>query len=100
MFSRGLLSCVLLVHVLLVQQFGYQFKMAGADSHVVTFDLIDDIVLDKSTNLLDTLTEEEHEEVENVVTLLDCAKEDSLQHFELTMKVTALDAIKISIPKN
>ena len=58
--------------------------MAGADSEVVILDLLDDIVLDKSTNLLDTLTEEEREEVENVVTLLDCAKEDSLQHFELT----------------
>ena len=58
--------------------------MAGADCEVVTFDLFDDIMLDKNTNLLDTLMEEECEEVENVVTLLDCAKEDSLQHFETT----------------
>ena len=76
-----MLSRVLLHRVLFI---GYQFKMASADSEVITFDLIGDIMLDKNTNLLDTLTEEEHQEVENVVTLLDCAKEDSLQHFELT----------------
>ena len=58
------------------------FKMAGLQSDTVTFDLLDEIIAGSNVNLFDNSTEDEHSEVENVVTLLDTAKEDSLEQFE------------------
>ena len=58
-------------------------KMAEAASDVVTFDILEGIYVDSNSDILDSLTEEERAEVTNVVTLLDCANEDSLQHFEV-----------------
>ena len=49
----------------------------------VTFDILDGIIVDEGITLLDTLTADEQEEVENIVTLLDSAKENSLEQFEL-----------------
>ena len=58
-------------------------NMANAESErVVTFDIFENALLDDSENLLSTLTEDEQNEVDNVVTLLEIAKEDSMQDFE------------------
>ena len=57
--------------------------MAEAASDLVTFDIIDGILRDSEENILKNLTEEERLEVDNVVTLLDIAKEDSLKQFDL-----------------
>ena len=58
-------------------------KMANSVSDMpVTFDLIDRIIVDSELTLLDTLTQEEKDEVTNVVTLLDAAKDNSLDQFE------------------
>ena len=57
--------------------------MAEAVSEIQTFDIIDGFVLDSEQNILQNLTAEECEEVDNVVTLLETAKEDSLEQFEI-----------------
>ena len=58
-------------------------KMANSASDMpVTFDLIDEIIVDRELTLLETLTQEEQDEVSNVVTLLDAAKDNSLDQFE------------------
>ena len=57
--------------------------MAEAASNAVTFDILDGIILESDDTILDNLTEEVFLEVTNVVTLLESAEEDSLQHFEL-----------------
>ena len=48
---------------------------------VVTFDLLDTTLID-SNDILSNLTEDEQNEVENVVTLLEIAQEDSLKDFK------------------
>ena len=56
--------------------------MANAeDETVVTFDIIDNISVEND-NIFANFTEEEKKEVENVVTLLEAAKADSLHDFE------------------
>ena len=81
MASRVLLGAANSPHVLLGAA-NSPFKMAGLQSDTVTFDLLDEIIAGSNVNLFDNLTEDEHSEVENVVTLLDTAKEDSLEQFE------------------
>ena len=54
-----------------------------ASEPMATFDIIDGIILETDMDLLENLTDEEKLEVENVVTLLDATKEDSLEHFDL-----------------
>ena len=56
-------------------------ELTMADA-VVTFDIIEGNILDNGSNLFENLTEDEKQEVENVVTLLESAKEDSLKEFE------------------
>ena len=57
--------------------------MANSASDMpVTFDLIDGIIADSDLTLLETLMQEEQDEVNNVVTLLDTAKDNSLDQFE------------------
>ena len=48
----------------------------------ITFDLFNNSLLDNAENILTNLTEEKQNEVDQVVTLLECAKEDSLKDFE------------------
>ena len=56
--------------------------MANADREsIVTFDIFDESIVGNE-NILASLTEEEKNEVENVVTLLETAKQDSLHEFE------------------
>ena len=62
--------------------------MAEVASDVVNFDIIDGIILDSGDNVLQNLTEDERMEVNNVVTLLESAQEDSLQHFDLDENTT------------
>ena len=52
--------------------------MAEAASDVVTFDLLEEIILDADDTKLENVTDEERLEVTSVVTLLESAKEDSL----------------------
>ena len=47
------------------------------------------IVLDPDDTMLESLTDEEHLEVTNIVTLLESAQEDSLQHFEIDQNTTS-----------
>ena len=56
--------------------------MAVTASDIVTFDMIDGKVLDSGENVLENLTEEEHTEVNSIATLLQSAKENSLDDFE------------------
>ena len=56
--------------------------MAEVASNAVTFDIIDGHILESDDTILDNLTDEEHIEVTNVITLLESAEEDSLQHSE------------------
>ena len=64
-------------------------KMAEAASDLVTFDIFDGIVLDPDDTMLESLTDEEHLEVTNIVTFLESAQEDSLQHFEIDQNTTS-----------
>ena len=50
--------------------------------HVASFDIYDSSVLLNGTDFLDNLTKDEREEIQNVVTLLESAKEDSMEQFE------------------
>ena len=54
----------------------------SAGDAVVNFELLDPIIWDGTTNLYENLTKEEQEEVDNVVTLLDSAKSNSLDEFD------------------
>ena len=56
--------------------------MAEAASDLVSFDIIHGIILDSGENILEDLNEEEQLEVENVVTLLESVKDNSLEDFE------------------
>ena len=56
--------------------------MAEASTSQVTFDLIDGYILDNSESFLDNLTTDEQTELDSVVTLLESAKEDSMEQFE------------------
>ena len=56
--------------------------MADAPQEViVTFDILEDTIMD-GDNILSNLSEAEQQEVEKVVTLLECAETDSLKQFE------------------
>ena len=48
---------------------------------VVTFNILEESLI-TSDSLLSTLTEEEQNEVQNIVTLLECAEQNSLNDFE------------------
>ena len=56
--------------------------MAEASTSQVTFDLIDGYILDNNESFLDNLTTDEQTELDSVVTLLESAKEDSMEQFE------------------
>ena len=56
--------------------------MVEVQQHTITFDLLEDIFTENNTSILDNLTPAEQVEVENVVTLLDSVKENSLDDFE------------------
>ena len=58
------------------------FTMADAHKKIVSFDIFDDSFLDNNESLLQNLTEDEQNEVENVVTLLESAQTDSLNDFK------------------
>ena len=57
-------------------------KMAQASTSQMTFDLINGYILDNSESFLDNLTTDEQTELDSVVTLLESAKEDSVEQFE------------------
>ena len=64
-------------------------NMAESASDVpVTFDLLDGIIVENGVPLLGTLTADEQAEVENVVTLLDSANENSLEQFDIEENTT------------
>ena len=65
-------------------------NMAEAASDIQTFDIIDRFILDSEQNILQNLTEEECEEVDNVVTLLEAAKEDSVEQFKIDQDTTPI----------
>ena len=65
-------------------------KMAEVASDLVTFDIFDGIVLDPDDTMLESLTDEEHLEVTNILTLLESAQEDSLQQFEIDQNTTSV----------
>ena len=57
--------------------------MADAQQqNVISFDIIDRNILDSGENIIDTLTEDERNEVQQVVTLLEAADRDSLEDFK------------------
>ena len=56
--------------------------MAEASTSQVTFELIDDYILDNNESFLENLTADEQTEIDSVVTLLESAKEDSMEQFE------------------
>ena len=64
-------------------------KMAEAALDLVSFDKLHGIILDSGENILEDLNEEEQLEVENVVTLLESVKDNSLEDFETDENNTA-----------
>ena len=62
--------------------------MAEAVSDHISFDIIDGFILESDQNVFENLTEEERVEMNSVVTLLESAQEDSLQHFEIAESTT------------
>ena len=64
-----------------------------SDAQVVTFDLLDPNLLGSSEDVITELNDEELKEVVNVVELLDCAKGDSLDDFEVQTKALQHKAV-------
>ena len=56
--------------------------MAEGASEVVCFDIVDGLILDSRDNVFENLTDEEQMEVNNVVTLLESVKDNSLDDFK------------------
>ena len=66
-------------------------KMANSASDMsVTFDILDGIIVDEGITLFEILNDDEREEVNNVVTLLECAKDNSLDQFEEQQNATSV----------
>ena len=63
--------------------------MAEVASDTVTFDIFDGIILEGDQTILDNLKEDEQLEVTNVRSLLDSAKEDSMNDFETDANTTS-----------
>ena len=68
--------------------------MAEGASEVVCFDIIDGLILDSGDNVFENLTEEEQMEVNNIVTLLESVKDNSLDDFETEGNITAANCCK------